>query len=185
MFNFLFLKNFDSRAAALFIAERSNLGITVFTIISFFGNWQFLVPVTLAIILILFLKNRKKFIIPFILTVVGSELTTFLGKLEFHRARPALAVFKEIDFSFPSGHATIAVAFYGYLAYILIKLLKGKYYRFIILATVSIIVAIGFSRLYLGVHYISDVLAGYLIGALFLFLGIIGTEKLQLRKREA
>lgn len=167
-----FQNNFDQQAATWFLTYRSALGINIFTVVSFFGNWQFLVPATLAIILILFIRNRKKFIVPFAGVVIGAEIVTFLGKLWFNRPRPLLAVFHETDFSFPSGHATIAVAFYGYLAYILIKSLKGRYQRVIIILTVLMVGLIGFSRLYLGVHYVSDVLAGYLVGALALIMGI-------------
>lgn len=179
-----FQNNFDQQAAALFSTYRSALGITVFTVVSFFGNWQFLLPATLAIILILFIRNKKKFIIPFAGVVIGAETVTFLGKLWFNRPRPLLAVFHETDFSFPSGHAAIAVAFYGYLAYILIKSLKGRYQWTIIILTVLMVGLIGFSRLYLGVHYVSDVLAGYLVGALALIMGIELTDQLVLKKRK-
>jgi undecaprenyl-diphosphatase len=136
------------------------------------------VPVLLLIIAILYFKNKKKFIIPFTLVVVGAEIVTFFGKILFHRPRPLYAVFQETDFSFPSGHATIAVAFYGYLAYILVKSLRKRSGWPISLIAFLIIVLIGFSRLYLGVHYVSDVLAGYLVGTVFLIAGIVGTEKL-------
>jgi undecaprenyl-diphosphatase len=177
MLNNFFLNNFDQQTALLFLAHRSEWGVAVFTVISFLGNWQFLVPVMLATLLILFVKNKKKFIIPFSLVVIGAEIITFLGKILFYRPRPLYAVFTETDFSFPSGHATIAVAFYGYLAYILVKLLKNRYNWPITVITVLIIILIGFSRLYLGVHYVSDVLAGYLVGSLSLIIGIIETEK--------
>lgn len=164
--------NFDQQVAAWFLAQRSDFGIAVFTVISFFGDWKILLPVMLIIILILFIKNKKRFIVPFALVVIGAEITTFFGKIWFHHPRPLLAVFHETDFSFPSGHATIAVAFYGYLAYILIKLLKDRYKRLIIILTVLMAGLIGFSRLYLGVHYVSDVLAGYLVGLAALIIGI-------------
>ncbi|MDP2944246.1 MAG: phosphatase PAP2 family protein [bacterium] len=164
--------NFDQQVAAMFLAQRSDLGITVFTVISFFGDWKILLPVMLIIILILFIKNKKRFIIPFALVVIGAEITTFFGKIWFHHPRPLLAVFHETDFSLPSGHATIAVAFYGYLAYILIKLLKDRYKWPIIILTVLMAGLIGFSRLYLGAHYVSDVLAGYFVGLAALIIGI-------------
>ena len=169
--NFL-QNNFDQQVAAWFLIKRSALGIDIFSVISFFGSWQFLFPALALIILILFLKNKKKFIWPFLLVVGGAEAITFLGKIWFHRPRPILSVFFEKDFSFPSGHATIAVAFYGYLAYILVKSAKAKWRWLIVAPAVLLIGLIGFSRLYLGVHYLSDVLAGYLVGLLALIIGI-------------
>ena len=177
MLNNFFLNNFDPKIAALFLTIRSVQGTSIFEVVTFFGNWQFIIPVILLIILWLFFKNKKAFIIPFALTVAGAELATFLLKLGFHRGRPLGSIFMETDFSFPSGHATIAVTFYGYLAYLIIKLIKRKYNWLIITLASLIIFFIGFSRLYLGVHYLSDVLAGYLVGSLFLILGISLTKK--------
>jgi membrane-associated phospholipid phosphatase len=173
MLQHFFLNHFDQQIASWFLNNRSYFGINIFTIISFFGNWRFLLPLMFIIVLILFFKNKKKFIIPFISVVLGAEIITLLGKLWFQRPRPMFEVFKEIGFSFPSGHATIAVAFYGYLAFILIKLSNNKYKLLIIISTIVIIALVGFSRLYLGVHYLSDILVGYLIGLIALFIGIL------------
>jgi len=116
-------------------------------------------------------KEKKKFILPWALIAVGTEAIIFLVKIWFHRPRPLLAVFLENTFSFPSGHSAIALAFYGYLAYILLKLFNTQ--RLVILISFSLLIAfIGFSRLYLGVHYLSDVLVGYLVGLIVLSLGI-------------
>jgi undecaprenyl-diphosphatase len=177
MLNNFFLNNFDSQIVTLFLNIRSSQGTAIFEVITFFGNWQFILPVILLIILWLFFKNKKAFIIPFALTVAGAEIATFLLKILFHRGRPLNSVFIETDFSFPSGHATIAITFYGYLAYLIIKSIKRKYNWLVITLAGLIIFFIGFSRLYLGVHYLSDVLAGYLVGALFLILGIRLTKK--------
>lgn len=175
----LFQNNFDQKIAALFLTIRSGFGIKIFSVISFFGNWLFLVPLMLLIIIILYLKNKKEFIIQFLLTVLSAEAVTFFSKILFHRGRPLLAVFHETDFSFPSGHATIAAAFYGYLAYIIIKSVKARYKRLIIISAVLIIGLIGFSRLYLGVHYLSDVLAGYLVGLTALIIGINSGQEVE------
>jgi len=105
--------------------------------------------------------------------VAGSETFSFLGKLAFHRPRPELAMYIEHSFSFPSGHATIAVAFYGFAGYLLMRFAPGwKRKVNILFATIFIIMAIGFSRIYLGVHYISDVWSGYLVGAIWLIIAI-------------
>jgi len=90
-----------------------------------------------------------------------------------HRPRPLNAFYIEDSFSFPSGHAAVAVAFYGFCAYILFRLCEQwKWKANAMMIGVSMIAFIGFSRLYLGVHYLSDVWGGYLIGALWLLFGI-------------
>jgi undecaprenyl-diphosphatase len=73
--------------------------------------------------------------------------------------------------SFPSAHSALAVALYGYLIYILLQSRNTQTYRFIMYTFATIIPLIAFSRLYLGVHYLTDVLVGLVIGTVFLFLG--------------
>ena len=89
----------------------------------------------------------------------------------------------EDTFSFPSGHATIAVGFYGFLVYILFRQIKNWKYKInALFFSITLILAIGLSRLYLGVHFLSDVWGGYLLGALWLLIGITISEWLQHRK---
>jgi undecaprenyl-diphosphatase len=173
-----FQNNLDNQIFQYFLNHRNDFGIKIFKIISFLGNWQFVLPIMVIILLILFYKKRGQFIIPFIFTVLVAEMVTFFGKIISHRARPLSAVIFEPDFSFPSGHATIAVAFYGYLTYLIVISLKSKPTWLITSLSLILIIAIGFSRLYLGVHYFTDVVAGYLVGSLFLFFGIRWTKKL-------
>jgi len=179
-----FQNNLDRNIAVWFLSFRSDLGIKIFNFISFFGNWQILFPLTLIILFILYFRKKKEFIVPFLSAVVSAEAVTFFAKIFFQRGRPLLAVFHETDFSFPSGHATIAVAFYGYLTYTIIKSVKEKYKWPLIILAVIIIGLIGFSRLYLGVHYLSDVLAGYLVGlaALVMVINFIKITPLKLKK---
>ena len=109
--------------------------------------------------------------------VTGSETFTALGKLAFHRPRPQTAVYAVNSFSFPSGHATIAVAFYGFVGYLLMRFVKNWNKRAIIFfLTILVIMAIGLSRLYLGEHYLSDVMSGYLVGIMWLIIVIALSE---------
>ncbi len=96
-------------------------------------------------------------------TTGGIVLTTIL-KAVFQRARPELfqSDYTASFYSFPSGHATVAVGFYGTLA-LLLALRLGGWKRWTVAAVgVALMLLIGFSRLYLGVHYPTDILAGYL-----------------------
>lgn len=120
------------------------------------------------------LWNKRSYIIPLLLGLLGSGSIVYVGKLVFQRARPEeTGVYTETLFSFPSGHAAIAVTLYGFIAYILSE--NAKHWSVRISASVVtfyVIALIGVSRLYLGVHYFSDIVGGYLLGLLWLMMAI-------------
>ncbi len=128
-------------------------------------------PKTIIILSILWtiylFKTNKKEIKPFIILLIISITFIILLKTIIGRERPDILRLIPIDgYSFPSGHSIISVAFYGYLTTYFIE---QSYPKIIILPLCFIIIiGIGFSRIYLGVHYFSDVLAGYSLGALAL-----------------
>ncbi|MFA6273342.1 MAG: phosphatase PAP2 family protein [Candidatus Paceibacterota bacterium] len=167
------LLTLDTSVANFFFELRNAELISFFSWVTLLGEWQVVVIGAVVVSLLLWLWPRRFYIIPLWITIISSEIFTFLAKLAFHRPRPELAYYLENDFSFPSGHATIAVAFYGFLAYILFRETKSRGQKVIaILGGLIIILAIGLSRLYLGVHYFSDIGGGYLSGALGLIIGI-------------
>ena len=165
----------DTRLANLLYVFRSPELIPAFLWITALGK---VVPVIIFAIIatcVLWLWSKRNYILSLWLTLTGSLLTTFIGKLSLHRARPEglVPVYVEQSYSFPSGHATVAVAFYGFLIYAVWRNTKKWKYRInLVFAGLVIIVAIGFSRLYLGVHFLSDVLSGYLVGLLWLIIGV-------------
>src|SRR5215204_2041726 len=113
----------------------------------------------------------------------GVFLTTVL-KAVFQRARPGLvdSGYTASFYSFPSGHATVAVGFYGALTLILAYRLRGFARWAVVVGGVSLVLLIGFSRIYLGVHYPTDVLAGYLAAPLWVIsVGIVYVAWLSVR----
>ncbi len=173
----------DVRIENLLQIFRTDILTNIFFWITLLGKAEIILVFSLVVAALFWLSNKRFYIIPFITAILGSSLFTYLGKIAFHRARPDVAIYIENSFSFPSGHATIAVAFYGFLVYVFMRAIdswKGKvnifFFGFII------ILAIGFSRLYLGVHYLSDIWAGYLVGALWLIIGITISEWLLFKK---
>lgn len=173
----------DKRIANLLVLFRTPKLIEVFFWITLLGKWQVILSFTIALLGTLWVWRKRGYILPFLLTVVGSAIFTYLGKLAFHRPRPDIQVYAEHSFSFPSGHATLAVAFYGFVTYILIRSTrKWKTKGNLLFPGVIIGFLIGFSRLYLGVHYLSDVWSGYLIGTLWLIIGISLSQWLHVRE---
>ena len=100
----------------------------------------------------------------------GSIVLTTVLKSVFQRARPELfdSGYQASFYSFPSGHATVAVGFYGMLTVILAYRLEGLARWAVVVFGTLVVLLIGFSRLYLGVHYPTDILAGYLSALLWL-----------------
>jgi undecaprenyl-diphosphatase len=118
--------------------------------------------------------------------MAGIGLSVQYGKKFISRDRPAkVAFYPEHNSSFPSGHATTAISLYGMLAFFLYRHLKQKGQRRAILLLAAVLITlIGFSRIYLGVHFLSDVVAGFLLGAMWVLVGISVMEVLTyLRER--
>jgi undecaprenyl-diphosphatase len=154
------------------ISLHTSAGLTSFMkAITFFGNHKFLIPANFTLIaVLLLLKKRKEALTVFIVAI--SSLLLKLGLKElFHRPRPANPMVEGItNFSFPSGHALMSIAFYGLLIWLLQQYVHNKAIRYsLTVFLVSFILLIGFSRIYLRVHYATDVLAGYCFGMAWLW----------------
>lgn len=132
--------------------------------------------------LIFFLKDRRYGIFVGLNAIIIFILNICL-KLIFARERPAeLMIITETGYSFPSGHAMAALGFYGFIIYLIWNMNLEKRAKVVFSTLICIlIVLIGISRIYLGVHYASDVLAGFLISTVYLILYIQFTKKV-LRK---
>lgn len=141
--------------------------------ITFLGKHQFLIPANLLLIGLFFFYGQKRWYAFHILLVsLSSLLLMFFLKHLFHRRRPQIPLlFEAKGKSFPSGHAMMSVCFYGLLTHLLWQGHAPGLLKAIILATCIILVLlIAFSRVYLQVHYLSDVLAGLIIGSCWLYI---------------
>ena len=165
----------DIRLSNLFHALREAELVAFFTAVSATGKWPFVIVLAIGISLGLLAHGRCASLFGLWLTLAGNQITVTLLKNLFARPRPDHAVYLETSFSFPSGHAAVSVAFYGFIAFILLRerILRLPMALLFGLGAAGLI---GASRLYLGVHYLSDVLNGYLVGAMWLALGIGLTE---------
>ena len=138
-------------------------------LITALGYYYVVVPLLVVAVLVFYLRGWKLAAVMLVISTVGGmALTTFL-KSVFRRARPELfdSGYTASFFSFPSGHATVAVGFYGMLTLILAYHLRGFARWAVAACGILLVLLIGFSRLYLGVHYPTDVLAGFLASPLW------------------
>lgn len=163
----------DQRLAELLYFYRDEALVRFFLGLTWLGALKMVISGGLIFTLWLWLQNKLEFIPPLWVTITGSGLCGAFGKIAFQRPRPIFGVITEATFSFPSGHATMAVAFYGFLVYCLGRKTKSRLIRLNWLLIGGLVISgIGLSRLYLGVHFLSDVLGGYCLGSLWLIIGI-------------
>ena len=159
----------------------SDFATPIAKFITNFGGAIFLIILT--ILLLVVLKNKKVGLSICINLVVVTILNQLLKRL-LQRPRPTeFRIIEETGYSFPSGHSMVSMAFYGYLIYLIYRFVKNKYLKWISIVLLSLLIClIGISRIYLGVHYTSDVLGGFLISISYLVIYISAVNKFLIEK---
>lgn len=170
---------FDLRVAAQIHAHATSAGIELFRAITQLGSVLMLAMIAGVTALAHFITRHRLLAGAWIATVARGALLDLGLKHLFERPRPegATRYLHAVSWSFPSGHAMGALVGYGMLAYVLIMLSRstGQRIAAVVIAAV-LILAIGLSRLYLGVHYFTDVLGAYAAGAAWLSACVSGTD---------
>lgn len=149
----------------------SDFATPIAKFITNFGGAIFLGVLVVALFIII--KNKKIGASIFSNLVIITVLNQLLKRI-LQRPRPTeFRIVEETGYSFPSGHSMVSMAFYGYLVYLIYKYVKNKYIKWTSITILSIlIILIGISRIYLGVHYTSDVVGGFLISIAYLIIYI-------------
>lgn len=174
----------DAAVNAWIESHNTEPGETIFTWVSYIGAPVLAVTVLIALIALARQRDWLRAWAVALVTGGGLLLSTIL-KLIFHRARPLTAAefMTHPSYSFPSGHAMNSMITYGFLALLLLDRVHASGKRVaIVLAAVIVIGAIGFSRVYLGVHFVTDVVGGWLAGAAWLIVAIGGYRFAQQRR---
>ncbi|HKB70211.1 MAG TPA: phosphatase PAP2 family protein [Thermoanaerobaculia bacterium] len=156
--------------------------------VSFFGSTIFIVAGCLAVALVLGRMGARRRLHAFLLAIIGAVVWVQLFKRLFHRARPDLfdPLANAIGFSFPSGHSALAAAFFGSVAGLAAASSKrGRHAAVYLACGVAAVFLVGFSRVALGVHWPTDVLAGWAVGFGWLALVFAFAERQARRAREA
>jgi len=179
------LTEFDQQLAMSLHQNGTIDQVRIFEAITRFGDYRTLVCLGLAVSLTLLISRRWLLLVGWVVALTGSGFLNAMLKALFHRARPVFANpwLTESGWSFPSGHAMGSLVTYGMLAYILIVAWRVRFPRTIVAVSVALVLAIGFSRIYLGVHFFSDVAAGYAAAMMWLAICVSGCEVARRRKR--
>ena len=189
---FICLIGFFALAEDVFNKEIMNGDIVGYKLVSTFLISDFATPIAkfitnfggaiiligLAFMLFIFIKNKKIGVSIISNLAIITVLNQLLKRI-VQRPRPTeFRIVEESGYSFPSGHSMVSMAFYGYLIYLIYKYVKNKYLKWISIILLSILIcSIGISRIYLGVHYTSDVLGGFFISISYLIIYISAVNK--------
>ncbi|HXH99359.1 MAG TPA: phosphatase PAP2 family protein [Sphingobacteriaceae bacterium] len=183
---YVFLDNklhFDLSAFLLmdhFINDRNN---QIIAFLTKFGNHYFLITANLVLIAyFLFIRKHRWYSIKIPAVALGSVIVMSLLKMLFNRPRPLIPLLEPaMGLSFPSGHAMSSVTFYGLLIYFVWRRreMNNALKVGIVIFLTLFILAIGLSRIYLRVHYASDVIAGFCLGIIWLIIAIFTINKIQ------
>lgn len=190
---FICLVGFLALAEDVFNKEIMNGDIIGYKLISTFLISDFVTPIakfitnfggaiflSIATVMLFLLIKNKKIGLSIISNIVIITILNQLLKRILQRPRPTeFRIVEETGYSFPSGHSMVSMAFYGYLIYLIYRYIKNKYVKWTLITILSILIClIGISRIYLGVHYTSDVLGGFLISISYLVVYISSIKKL-------
>ena len=145
-------------------------GITsVLKVITELGGVAF--TVLAGVLIFMFCKKIRWFVT---FDLVGVTIINQVIKHIVRRPRPnVLRLVEEDGYSFPSGHSMVSMAFYGIIIYLVYKNVTNKYLKWTLITLLSLLIlSIGFSRIYVGVHYFTDVVGGFLLGIAYLIIYI-------------
>jgi membrane-associated phospholipid phosphatase len=162
--------SFDQETFSLINPHITESRTLIMRFFSFLGKHTFLIPVIILLIVFFLFKKNKWMAIRTAAVLLSSLLVMSLLKSLIHRQRPPDPLVEGItNYSFPSGHAFMGVAFYGLLIWYATIYIRTKWLRrMVVFFLLLVIAAIGFSRIYLRVHYATDVIAGICIGFVWL-----------------
>lgn len=175
----------DSNFFEFLLQLRNPFFTFIFFLFTFLASKEFIILICLILILISLIKKNYLYTTLIIINTVNNVLLNLGLKKIFFRDRPReFFLLEEEGYSFPSGHTMAATTFYGYFIFLIWQSAMKKKTKIIWTIGLSfLILLIGISRIYLGVHYTTDVLAGYLIGTSYLCMYIHCTKK-YLQKNE-
>lgn len=166
---------FDKAVSAAVNAYVSPRQTSMMQLLSFFASHNFLIPANLLLAAYFFIVRKHKwYSIKVTAIALSSTLLMFGLKMYFGRSRPIDPLMEPASgLSFPSGHAMMSFAFYGLLIYLAHKFIKNNLIRWpLITMLLCFAILIGISRVYLRVHYASDVVAGFAVGTVWLISSV-------------
>ena len=174
----------DSAVESFILGIRHNHLTNIMRIFTNISSSYSLIVITFLIILIAIIRN-KRLPINTIVNLICSYLTSYIFKIILRRPRPTGEFLTNAGgFSYPSGHTMVSFAFFTFVAISAYEKINNKLIKVLIrIFTPILILIIGFSRIYLGVHYTTDIIGGYLLGTAYLMIFLTIREKNKKKKK--
>ena len=182
------LPQYDQAITDFVISYRQPLLTKYFIFITNVGDFYgYLIVVAISTIIAITVFKQWKPVLQTIFVLVVASLSNVMLKRFIDRARPGIEHLVSVEtLSYPSGHAMSAMAFYGFIIYLFARFKINKYLKTaIIVLLIFIILSIGISRIYLGVHYPSDVAGGYIAGFIWVVFCILLFNLVEIFRRDA
>jgi len=172
----------DNQAFAFMAQHVSPFNTEVMQFFTFLGTHSFLIPANIVLVsYFLVIRKHRWYSIKIPVVAISSVLLMYLLKFIFNRPRPLIPLLEPAHgLSFPSGHALNSVAFYGLLIYLVWRNVTNVTFRVLLMTALGfIILMIGLSRIYLHVHYATDVMAGFCVGLMWLLISLWLLKKME------
>lgn len=175
---------FDLALAQALARHVSPAVLQLFALVTHLGDTSTLTVLSILVALVLLGLSQRRLALAWVLAVAGNGALNVQLKALFERVRPVREHVLEVSdtgWSFPSGHSSGSVVAYGMLAYVVMHFVPVRWQLPLLLLASTLALTVGFSRVFLQVHYLSDVLAGFASGLLWLSICISSSEWLRLR----
>ena len=165
------INNIDELISSFIIDIRKDNLTNVMIIITNISSAYSLIVIS---IILFFVIKTKKIPISVTINLISVFLISQLAKIIMQRPRPnGINLVEATGYSYPSGHSMVSMAYFGFITYLIYKNIKKPIPKIILIITsIIIITLIGFSRIYLGVHYFSDIIGGFLLSIAYLIIFI-------------
>jgi undecaprenyl-diphosphatase len=178
---------FDEHARALVNAHAGPALTAAMRGVTYLGSTIFVLALCLCAVIVFYLLKWRRAAVLLLITMAGAFVLNDVLKATFQRARPEpfFGILAPKSYSFPSGHSLLSFCLFGTLAAIIHRRTRNAPVRIVVWIVAALLVAlVGFSRVYLGVHYPSDVLAGYLAATVWVLAVAFG-DRLSRRDEQA
>lgn len=181
------LKEYDDRITDYILSFRTATLTKYFLLMTYLGDvYGYLLVLGIYLLLSIVIFKRWKFIAQTFLVLLLATISNIVLKRFVDRARPSIEHLVSVEtLSYPSGHAMSSMAFYGFIIYLFYKFNMNRLIKIgIIVVLVILILSIGMSRIYLGVHYPSDIVGGYIAGAIWVIFCIVIFDLIELFRKD-